>query len=894
VTAIKKILGAGTKFDEVSRFNIILVDAGIPTFVVDRKDGTVMGENTIKCVAPDCEQEPLYRLWHIIYSINDVAECTIALMKQFGFSAETAGRLAMIDFVRLGFGNKSAKAIRKTLPYLMEGHVYSDAAAFAGYNHSGSVTKDERAKKVLDDVLQLLPKNSLRQPVVEKILNQLINVVNAIIQQYGRPDEIRIELARELKQSREERNETYRSINKKEAENKKIAERIENEYRQLGVRATRNTIIKWRLFHEINNDESKINATCIYCGKQFGLTDALKGSSVDVEHVIPKAKLFDDSQQNKILAHRKCNEDKKDATAYDFMCGKGEKELQAYVERVNWLYENRCIGKGKRDKLLMPAEKIPKNFIDRQLRETQYISRKSVEILSKVCNNVWVTSGSVTERLRRLWGWDDVLMNLQLPKYKKLEGLTEIKEWETNDGQKHQIEVITGWTKRDDHRHHAIDALVIACTRQGFIQRINRLHAQQNRDEMKAEVDRLGAAARNGLTLLDRYLIMQRPFTTGQVENEAAKILVSFKPGKRVATKGVRKVKVDGQKEIVQRGIVVPRGPLSEASVYGKIKTIDKNKPVKYLLENPHLILKPYIKQLVEQHLQQHNGDVKKALIALKKEPLYLDDDKTIPLTYGSCYKEEVVIKYPIETITAKDVAYIVDDRVRLVIQNRLDEYGGKEKEAFKTPVWYDEQRQIPIRTVRCFTGLSAVEPVKRDAQGRDIGFVKPGSNHHIAIYTDEQGKPTEHVCTFWHAVERVKYGIPAVIENPAAVWDRILAAKEAYTEPFLQKLPEPSWQLKMTMQQNEMFVLGLSAEELETAMTTNDRKKISDHLYRVQSISESDFWFRHHLETQLVSDSMAKDAQRFYRVKSLGALAKLSPEKVIISALGNITKVIK
>src|SRR5690606_34998226 len=124
------------------------------------------------------------------------------------------------------------------------------ACEYAGYRHSKhSLTKEEIENKKLLDRLEIIKKNSLRQPVVEKILNQMINVVNAIIEKYGRPDEIRVELARELKQSKDERNETFSNLNKREKENEKIREYI----REYKLRATRNNVIKWRLFHEISN-----------------------------------------------------------------------------------------------------------------------------------------------------------------------------------------------------------------------------------------------------------------------------------------------------------------------------------------------------------------------------------------------------------------------------------------------------------------------------------------------------------------------------------------------------------------------------------------------------------------------------------------------------------------
>lgn len=82
------------------------------------------------------------------------------------------------------------------------GKKYSEACEAAGYRHSKrSLTREELNKKDYKNHLELLPKNSLRNPVVEKILNQMVNVVNAIVDAYGKPDEIRIELARELKKA---------------------------------------------------------------------------------------------------------------------------------------------------------------------------------------------------------------------------------------------------------------------------------------------------------------------------------------------------------------------------------------------------------------------------------------------------------------------------------------------------------------------------------------------------------------------------------------------------------------------------------------------------------------------------------------------------------------------
>ena len=108
----------------------------------------------------------------------------------------------------------------------MKGYKYSEACDHIYVNHSNSMTKEQNATRELVDKIPLLLKNELRQPIIEKILNQMINIVNALKEQHGNIDEVRVELARELKQSKDERAQTTERINKNERENKAIEERI--------------------------------------------------------------------------------------------------------------------------------------------------------------------------------------------------------------------------------------------------------------------------------------------------------------------------------------------------------------------------------------------------------------------------------------------------------------------------------------------------------------------------------------------------------------------------------------------------------------------------------------------------------------------------------------------
>lgn len=800
--------------EELLRFDIATVDSGN----VDAETGEI-----IPIIDSTFENEPLNRLWHTLYSISDQDELRRVLIKNFGIKSEDAlTKLCNIDFVKMGYGNKSTRAIRRILPFLQQGFVYSDARLLAGYSPD-NITKEDNEKRELLSSLKLLDKGALRQPIVEKILNQMINVVNALIDKYGKFDEIRIELARELKQSKEEREQASKSMSANQRENEKNAALI----REYGLAPTRSRLQKYKMWKECGE-------VCMYCGQTVNVKQFLQGYEVEVEHIIPKSLLFDDSFSNKVCACRKCNQEKNNRTAYDYMKSKGDAEFDNYVDRVNEYFKGHKISKAKYDKLLMPATKIPDDFIDRQLRESQYIAKKAKEILQSVCRNVYATSGSVTDFLRHTWGWDTVLHTLNLPRYKK-GGLTEIVETE-HRGQKHTEERIVGWSKRLDHRHHAIDALTIACTKQGYIQRLNNLSSLK--DVPFESLDKQGEPFREKLSRLERYIISQPHFSTAEVLAAVDNILISFKAGKRVATKGKRYVQRRGKRVVAQADIVVPRGALSEESVYGCIKQANKDKKGKI------------------------------------------------------SYVDKYVIKYPLSAIDSKCVKDIVDKGIRDIVDARLKAFAGNEKNAFAEPL-HDHQGNI-IRTVRCFTGLSAVAPVRCNECGESVAYVKPGNNHHIAIYTDGNGEYKEHVVTFWHAVERKKHNVPVIIDNTSSVWESV---NDKMSEDFIKQLPEKGMKLKYSLQLNEMFVLGMTDDEYRDAMRCGNYAEIGKHLYRVQSLSKGDYFFRHHLETA-VDDKyngekradLSKLMNKLIRV-SLSALRELHPRKVQISVIGKIVE---
>lgn len=859
--ALAKALGG--KHEELLRFNLQTFESKH----FDTETGVILNE-----ISPDFEKEPLYRIWHIVYSMSDPDEMAAALKRQFGLDdPDILTALFKLDFVKPGYGNKSSRFIRSILPYLQMGEKYSYACDYIGINHSNSLTVAENNARQLLPRMPQLQKNELRQPVIEKILNQMVYVVNALLDKYGCIDEVRVELARELKQSKDERNSAYSNINKKERENKVIQERII----EMGIRPSRNRILKYRLWEESKH-------LCFYCGQPVGVKEFLEGADVEVEHIVPRSLLFDDSFSNKVCACRKCNAEKNNRTAYDYMKQKGGSAFDDYLRRIEEYFNKKEISKTKRDRLMTPANEIPQDFIDRQLRQSQYISRKAVDMLKQVCRNVWTTSGSVTDFARHLWGYDQILHDLNFPRYKAA-GLTETRTV-NHKGQDYQEERIINWTKRLDHRHHAIDALTIACTKQSYIQRLNTLNS--SRDVMFKDISEQSQKIQNDYSLLENWMKMQPHIPVEAVSKAVDSILVSFKSGKKVTTPGKRFLYTNHGKVIAQNGIIIPRGALSEESVYGRIRCLEEKVPVKRLFEQPELIFKQYIRDKVQERIDASNGNKKEALASLKKNPIYLDDNRKTPLEYASCWKQEYVIRYPLSGIKKKDVDFIVDSHIREIVRQRIDKEG--EKDAFKEPLFADAAGRGPIRSVRLFTGLSAVEPVKFH-NDEAIGFVKPGNNHHIALYLDKEGKLVEHVVTFWHAVERKKYGIPVIITDTDALWDDII--NRDLPESFLKNLPPSGLTLATSLQQNEMFVLGMPEDDFQQAMEKQDTNAINKYLYRVQKIANREYTFRFHLETQLDDSKEAMSIHKFYRVRSISALNSLNPHKISINILGEIIK---
>lgn len=803
--------GEVDKFAKMDATNkLAVLEPTLEALGIDKRvlyfDGTLQGK--------ELERQPAYHLWHLLYSyVSDESRSGNEKLLQklesaFGIPQQYGTIIANLAF-EADYGALSAKAIKKLLPHLRDGYTYDKACALAGYNHSGSLTKEENEARPLDEFMTLIPRTSLRNPVVEKILNQMVNVVNQIIMEYGKPDEIRLELARELKKTAKQRQKMTDDIGKATKDHEAITKLLQSEFHI--ARPTHNDIVRYKLYRELAKNGYKT----LYSGTYIP-QEELFSKNFDIEHIIPKARLFNDSFANKTLEAHSVNTDKSDMTAYDFILQEyGEEGMNRYKSKVEELFKGKQISKSKRDFLLMTEADIPTDFLNRDLAESQYIASQAKEMLLKVFRRVLTTTGSVTDRLREDWELVDVMKDLSWDKYDRV-GLTETYQDEEN----RTIRKIKDWTKRNDHRHHAMDALTIAFTKPSYIQYLNNLNARSDK------AGAIYAIQQKELEVRGKKLRFKAPMELKTFRQEAMKhlsaIFVSLKPKGKVATISINP---SGKQRTL-----TPRGQLHNETVYGRIL----------------------------QPVEKRGKMVYEEVFTIRKE---VSPDLKIDK--------------------------VIDKRIREILQQRLEEYGGDTKKAFsnldENPIWLNRDKGIAIRKVK-IKGVNVAVPLhdKHDTKGQHIldqegkhipsDYVSTSNNHHVAIYRDAEGKLQERIVSLFEAVTRKNQGLPVI--------DR----EYNYAQ---------GWRFLFTMKINEYFVFpnaetGFHPEEIDM-MEDKYSSDISRYLYRVQKLSSKDYYFRHHLETTVNEEKALRDIT-WKRIRNPESL--IGAVKVRINHIGKIVQV--
>jgi CRISPR-associated endonuclease Csn1 len=818
------------------------------------------------------ETSKFYLMWHVIYSAEEDSFAKKWLMENVKMPETWVSDFLSIP-LEVDFGGLSTKAIKKILPHLMDGLIYSEACALAGYNHSSSINSEENQKRILLNRLSEIRKNSLRNPVVEKILNQMVNVVNAIIQhpELGRPDEVRIELARELKSNADQRKNTTNSIAENTKKTEVIKKRIREEFGE--VYTTKNNILRYMLWEECGG-------ISIYTGNPIPASK-LFDADYDIDHIIPQSRLFDDSRSNKVLCERALNIEKSKKTAFTFLLdkfGKDSEQFNQFQARVTDLFKSQKIGYTKYQKLLIADDKIPEDFIERQLKETQYITKKARELLMLIARDVVTTTGIITDRLKEDWELSDLLKQINLERYQSHPDWIE----HSTDREGKAVTKIKNWSKRDDHRHHALDALVIAFTKRAHVQYLNTLNARQDpTSQTYALENKYLSRQTNGKLRFNSPIREMRNACKATLES----ILVSHKSKTKAITKQTNRVQTKNGVLKVTKQQETPRGQLHLETVYAQKKRykVEEIKLGAALTTEvlPNVVNKA-IREALTKRLAENDNDAKKSFTgknAIVKNPVVYNTQKGS--TIGD--KVKVVTFENVYTIRKKvepglNIEKVIDGKIKSILLNRLREFNNDPKKAFsnldENPIWFNKEKGIAVKSAK-ISGISNAVALheKRDKQGQLIrdseGKAKPnswvntGNNHHVAIYCDDEGNLHEEVVSLYEAVTRKKQGMGVYQRN----------------HPDYGKLI-------LTLKSNEMFLFpadNFNPFEIDLNKPEN-YPIISRNLFRVQYITSRDYFFRHHTETKVSADKDIKNLT-FIRLRSLNSIKAI--RKVRINNLG-------
>jgi len=361
-------------------------------------------------------------------------------VSEWGLSPQQARNVLNAE-LPAGYANLSREAIAKLLPHmerglpLMTGDDRPCALTEAGY-----LRPDQRPVERLERVAQ---PPDLPNPLVRQALHEVHKVVNAIIREYGCPEQIHIELAREVKGSAEQRKVRTKAMREQEQRRDQAAEEI----RKAGGMPSRDAINRYLLWREQEG-------ICIYTGRAISTAQLLAGE-VDIDHILPKPRSLDDSMMNKVVCFRQANAEKGNRTPYEWLAQTDPQRYEQVCQRA------RKLPYGKYRKFLQKEVKLD-DFIHRQLNDTAYISRKVREYLQCLVpdphRDILCTKGQLTAELRHGWGLDTILRELP-----------DSPAWKEDHG-----DVRPGQKDRSDHRHHAIDAIVIALTDRSRLQQLAR------------------------------------------------------------------------------------------------------------------------------------------------------------------------------------------------------------------------------------------------------------------------------------------------------------------------------------------------------------------------------------------------------------------------------------
>ena len=697
------------------------------------------------------------------------------------------------------------------------------------HSEAKEIDKWEKPEDI-DRYLKEFKQHSLRNPIVEQVVTETLRTVRDIWKQEGQIDEIHLELGREMKNPADKRKRMTENILQNENTNLRIkAMLMEFMNPEMGIENVRPyspsqqdilRIYEENALDNLSKDDkdfdfiSKISKTAQpsksdivrykcwleqkyrspYTGEMIPLA-RLFTDDYQIEHIIPQAKYFDDSFSNKVICEAKVNQEKGAELAHKFITDKGGSivelgfgktvrvfTIEEYEKFVKDHYSN---NRTKLKKLLM--DDIPDGFIERQLNDSRYISKFMKGLLSNivreklpngeyeqeaVSKKLISCNGSITDRLKKDWGMNDVWNSIVLPRFQRLNQLTGKDCFTDLTPEGHLIpnmplELQKGFNKkRIDHRHHAMDAIVIACATRDHVNLLNNEAAHSkhnaNRYQLQRKLRRFEKITIDGKEkeIAKEFLKPWDSFTT-DAKQALEGIIVSFKQNLRVINKTTNHIQhydENGKKVLVKQekgDSWAIRKSMHKDTVFGEVnlrfkKTVSITEAVKC----PERIVNKEFKKKVQELLKLgHDAKYIKKYVEENKDVWTEIDIKKIDVYY---FTKETNDRYfatrkPLDTSFNKKKIEesVTDTGIQKILLAHLDAKGGDPELAF-SPDGIDEMnRNIvalnegkfhqPILKVRVYEKADKFAVGQKGNRSSKFVEAAKGTNLFFAVFVSEK-----------------------------------------------------------------------------------------------------------------------------------------------------------
>lgn len=753
-------------------------------------------------------------------------------------------------------------------------------------------------EQYLDDFKQ----HSLRNPIVEQVITETLRVVRDIWKQYGKGEkdffsEIHVELGRDMKNTAEDRKRLTTHITNNESTNLRIkallAELNDNSDGSLPVENVRpyspiqqdalriyedgvlnsaielpEDIIKISKMSQPSKSELQRYKLWLeqkyrspYTGQMIPL-GRLFTEDYQIEHIIPKSRYFDDSFNNKVICESAVNQLKDKQLGLEFIkkhpgekveCSVGKVvEILTEEAYITFVKDHYSRNKTKRQNLLL--EDIPEQMIARQMNDTRYISKFISSLLSNIVRadkdddginskNLIPGNGKITTILKRDWGMDAVWNDLILPRFERMNQITNSSAF-TYWNEQHQKFLPIDYSpvdskkiekKRIDHRHHAMDALVIACMTRDHVNLLNNQSARseisrydlQNKLRNKSKETWFDNRTQKKVEK-DIFKEFKKPWDSFTVDarNTLETVVVSFKQNLRVINKATNNY----QKWVDKNGVITKEYVKQEGTNWA--------------------IRKPMHKETVSGKVELNHIKVPKGKIL-------------------TATRKNLDASFDIKTIDS-----ITDTGIQKILKNYLTQKGNQPELAFSPEGIEDMNKNIqlyndgkfhqPIQKVRVFE-LGSKFALGENGNKKDkyVEAAK-GTNLYFAIYEKEEGKRSYETIPLNVVIERLKQGLSPV---------ELKGENDFYLTP------------------NDLVYIPSIDERinLNTRGKIQLTKEINQNIYKVVSFSGSQIFFvRHDIATSIINKAEFSSLNKMERAVD-GTMIKEVCIKLKIDRLGNI-----